>query len=161
MYCPACGLTQVADEVRFCPRCGFALGLVAELVANNGVLPAHLAPAGVVQGESPRRKGLRQGGAVMLFGAFLVPVIALLTVIAGLDTETILLGVVVLILGLMRLLYALLFQDNRPTVRADAGSLPHNLIQSAVNLVSPASARASLPEARPAAATSFRRRYTA
>lgn len=39
MYCPRCGQQQVPDQIRFCSRCGFQLGLVAELIANNGFLP--------------------------------------------------------------------------------------------------------------------------
>jgi hypothetical protein len=39
MHCPRCGQQQVSTETKFCSRCGFQLGLVAELLANGGVLP--------------------------------------------------------------------------------------------------------------------------
>lgn len=39
MYCPRCGQQQVSSETKFCSRCGFQLGLVSELLANNGFLP--------------------------------------------------------------------------------------------------------------------------
>ncbi len=39
MHCPRCGQQQVSGETKFCSRCGFQLGLVAELLANGGVLP--------------------------------------------------------------------------------------------------------------------------
>jgi hypothetical protein len=39
MHCPRCGQQQVSDETKFCSRCGFQLGLVAELLMNNGFLP--------------------------------------------------------------------------------------------------------------------------
>ncbi len=39
MHCPRCGQQQVTEETRFCSRCGFQLGLVAELLAHGGVLP--------------------------------------------------------------------------------------------------------------------------
>lgn len=39
MHCPRCGQQQVSEEIKFCSRCGFQLGLVAELLANGGTLP--------------------------------------------------------------------------------------------------------------------------
>jgi len=39
MYCPRCGQQQVSNETKFCSRCGFQMGLVSELIANNGFLP--------------------------------------------------------------------------------------------------------------------------
>lgn len=39
MYCPRCGQQQASDITKFCSRCGFQLGLVGELLANNGFIP--------------------------------------------------------------------------------------------------------------------------
>lgn len=39
MHCPRCGQQQVSEETRFCSRCGLQLGLVAELLENDGFLP--------------------------------------------------------------------------------------------------------------------------
>ena len=39
MFCPHCGQQQVSENTRFCSRCGFLLELVAEVLANGGVLP--------------------------------------------------------------------------------------------------------------------------
>jgi len=39
MHCPRCGQQQISDATKFCSRCGFQLGLVAELLENNGFLP--------------------------------------------------------------------------------------------------------------------------
>lgn len=39
MHCPRCGQQQVSNETKFCSRCGFQLGLVAELLAHDGFLP--------------------------------------------------------------------------------------------------------------------------
>ena len=39
MHCPRCGQQQVSDQIKFCSRCGFQLGLVAELLAHGGFLP--------------------------------------------------------------------------------------------------------------------------
>lgn len=39
MYCPRCGQQQISDQTKFCSRCGFQLGLVAELLDHGGFLP--------------------------------------------------------------------------------------------------------------------------
>lgn len=39
MHCPRCGQQQVSDQTKFCSRCGFQLGLVAELLQHGGFLP--------------------------------------------------------------------------------------------------------------------------
>jgi hypothetical protein len=39
MHCPRCGQQQISDQTKFCSRCGFQLGLVAELLDNGGFLP--------------------------------------------------------------------------------------------------------------------------
>ncbi len=39
MHCPRCGQQQLSEETRFCSRCGFQLGLVAELLQYDGWLP--------------------------------------------------------------------------------------------------------------------------
>lgn len=39
MHCPRCGQQQVSDEIKFCSRCGFSLGLVSDIVAHGGFLP--------------------------------------------------------------------------------------------------------------------------
>jgi hypothetical protein len=39
MFCPNCGQQQATEQMRFCSRCGFPLGLVSEVLANGGFLP--------------------------------------------------------------------------------------------------------------------------
>jgi hypothetical protein len=39
MHCPRCGQQQVSQETKFCSRCGFQMGLIPHLIANNGILP--------------------------------------------------------------------------------------------------------------------------
>ncbi len=39
MHCPRCGQDQVSEEIKFCSRCGFPLGLVSEILAHGGFLP--------------------------------------------------------------------------------------------------------------------------
>ncbi len=39
MHCPRCGQQQASEEIKFCSRCGFPLGLVTEILAHGGFLP--------------------------------------------------------------------------------------------------------------------------
>jgi hypothetical protein len=39
MHCPRCGQQQISEEIKFCSRCGFPLGLVSEIVSHGGFLP--------------------------------------------------------------------------------------------------------------------------
>src|SRR5262245_22824375 len=73
MYCPHCGQQQVSDIVRFCSRCGFPLDGVIHLLHNGGMLPVY-APEGPSE-MSPRRRGVRQGGIMLLSGAVLIPIL--------------------------------------------------------------------------------------
>jgi hypothetical protein len=124
MFCPKCGQSQVSDELRFCSRCGLPLGGVAELLANNGMLPARLAaPTEARTLMSPRRRGLRQGGALLLIGMFLIPMFVVLHEIIRLPAEWAFLGLPVAVAGLLRLLYALIFADKTPAAHASAPSL--------------------------------------
>ena len=160
MYCPRCGQQQVVEDVRFCPRCGFTLGFVAELLANNGLLPTHLVPNNPLARElSPRRKGVRQGGMLMLIGAALIPILGIFGAATGMGGELALLGVVIFIAALARLLYAAIFQDSYLT--APPGALPPPQPQTAAPPFQPAQPRAVLPHHQAPVPTSFRRGDTA
>lgn len=39
MYCPRCGQQQATDDMKYCSRCGMPLGLIPEIILNNGTLP--------------------------------------------------------------------------------------------------------------------------
>lgn len=151
MFCPKCGQSQVSDELRFCSRCGLPLGGVAELLANNGMPPAQIAPPlSVPASMSPRRRGVRQGSALLLIGAFLIPFLAVMHEIIGLAGEWSFLGLPVMFAGFLRLLYALTFEDKaaaasapplyqQPTqaqfdARAHAGALPHGEVRPAQSI---------------------------
>ncbi len=111
MFCPQCGQQQLSDAVRFCSRCGFQLGGVSGLLASGGVLPpAVLTPQGPTF-ESPRRRGMRQGGVMLLFGIFLMPMFAILHELLGTPDKLPLIGVLFFMGGLLRLIYALAFQE--------------------------------------------------
>ncbi|HEX8708114.1 MAG TPA: zinc ribbon domain-containing protein [Pyrinomonadaceae bacterium] len=126
MYCPQCGQKQVSDDVRFCSRCGFPLAGVLELLTSGGVLPVRLAE-GQETDLSPRRKGVRQGVMMMLMGAVIVPILAVLDSFehgpSTLDRLVPLAAILFFAGGLMRIIYAIVFEQN--TARSQA--LPANI----------------------------------
>jgi hypothetical protein len=62
------------DEMRFCSRCGFALGVVTELIATGGTLPDRETESFAAR-FSGRKRGKRLGLLLMLTG-FVLAVIA-------------------------------------------------------------------------------------
>lgn len=112
MYCPQCGQQQVSDAARFCSRCGFQLEAVSGLLATGG---RGAAPEPVFEAvpapPSPKRKGVQLGGKLMLSGIFLIPILAAMAEMFHLQEEIALGGVMLLVAGLFRLIYAILFED--------------------------------------------------
>jgi hypothetical protein len=111
MFCPQCGQKQLSNDARFCSSCGLPLNNVSALLARGGQLPAPTPPQGRL---TPRQKGLRQGAMLMLSTLLVVPLVAILGValldlpgeIAGLAAILFFMG------GFLRILYALLFEEN-------------------------------------------------
>jgi len=110
MFCPQCGQQQASDGTRFCSRCGFQLGAVSGLLVTGGAAPETMMEA-VPAPPSPKRKGVQLGGKLMLSGMFLAPALAALSELIGINEEIALVGVIVIMAGFFRLLYALFFED--------------------------------------------------
>lgn len=125
MFCPVCNQEQVSDETRFCSRCGFLLTGVSQLIAGGGVLP-QMRTGYDPNVISPRKKGVKQG-ALFLFSSFIiVPLLALITI--WLRAEPFLVMAAAILFGgggLLRIIYALLFESKYPTV-SDEGVLPES-----------------------------------
>jgi hypothetical protein len=117
MHCPQCGQQQVSDEVRFCKGCGFALSAVKELLVTGGISPTEIESNKLR--VSPRRRGVRQGAILLFIAMCLLP---LASVIGDRWGEIIPLTFVMA--GLMRLLYAGIFQEGAPKTAAQVGRLP-------------------------------------
>lgn len=116
MYCPKCGQSQVSTEVRFCSRCGFPLVAVTDLLMTGGLPPVH-APGGQNFGTtpvSPRRRGVKQGAALLLVGILLLPFFGILHEAIGLPMEFMSLSVIVIMAAALRLIYAAFFQEGAP-----------------------------------------------
>jgi hypothetical protein len=113
MHCPQCGQQQVSEIVRFCSRCGFPLDGVIHLLANNGLLPVYRTPEGASE-ISPRKRGVRQGGILMLSGILLVPILGVLSHYADSNFLELLVAIAALLCfvgGPLRMIYAALFEE--------------------------------------------------
>ena len=117
MFCPQCGQQQANGVIRFCSRCGFPLDGVIQLLGTGGMMPVYRAPDEPVA-ISARRKGVKQGGLLLLSGAVLVP---LLGVMASFGNSTFLeimiafAAIICFIGGPLRMLYAALFEEGAPS----------------------------------------------
>ncbi len=113
MHCPQCGQQQASASLRFCARCGFPLEGVLQLLANGGMMPASSSTGGPKE-MSPRRKGVRQGAILMLAGVVVVPVLGVLNSFSdgnALTLLTALAAIVFFVGGLIRMLFAALFEE--------------------------------------------------
>jgi hypothetical protein len=115
MYCPQCG-QPISDSLRFCSRCGFPLEGVLQLLGSGGALPMYQ-PAGPRE-MSARRKGVRQGAALFLAGTVMVPVLGVLNSFTHgpslLDILVPLAAIIFFLGGLIRMLFAALFEEGAP-----------------------------------------------
>jgi len=118
MHCPRCGQKQSSAEVHFCNSCGFPLDRVKELLVGDSVPPA---PEKESQepSESPRRKGVRQG--FKLF--FICLLLAALTSRSG-NRRADFLPMMFFVAALMRVLYAVIFQQGAPRKKKQDDSRP-------------------------------------
>ena len=116
MFCPQCGQQQVTGVIRFCSRCGFPLDGVIQLLSSGGIIPAYRASDEPVQ-ISPRKRGVKQGGLLLLSGILLVPILGMF---ASFSTSSfpqmlaILAALICFIGGPVRMLYAGLFEEGAP-----------------------------------------------
>ncbi|HKQ77432.1 MAG TPA: hypothetical protein VJ810_27280 [Blastocatellia bacterium] len=116
MYCPKCSAYTGADAARYCRSCGFRLDIVALLMTYNGE-PQSFAPAIISPPTptiiSPRKKGLRSGGKILFSSLVMLPFVFAWAL--GMRNEALLLiPATVGFLGVMRMLYAWLFEDSIP-----------------------------------------------
>lgn len=116
MYCPQCGQQQSSGAVRFCSRCGFPLDGVIQLLGTGGMLPVYRSTDEPGQ-ISPRRKGVKQGGVLLLSGVVIVPILAVLASFSNARFPEVLAALAAIICflgGPLRMLYAALFEEGAP-----------------------------------------------
>jgi hypothetical protein len=121
MFCPKCSQQQVSAEVRFCSRCGFPLSVVARVLEGDGQL-AGLEEEGEGRGLTKRQRGMRKGLLIMAggftFGLFAI----LLTAYKEDFFPMLLLSALILVVGLMRLFYGVLLEDDATPTREEKSS---------------------------------------
>lgn len=115
MYCPRCGQQHVNYETRFCSQCGFLMNGMLEVISKGG-LPSEVFKSSDPNAVSPRKRGIKQGGLLMLSSLILVPLSIMLTVMLNVEPF----AVVFITLftfwgGFLRILYAAIFQSGNPT----------------------------------------------
>lgn len=112
MHCPKCGCHAGQEGSRFCRNCGFRLDGVARLLAHNGAIET-IAPQMVItpQPSSPRKKGLKQGGKFLFASLVFFPVFFGLCFLVD-GPGPLAVPATLLFAGLMRMLYARLFEDD-------------------------------------------------
>jgi hypothetical protein len=117
MFCPQCGQQQANGVIRFCSRCGFPLDGVIQLLGTGGMLPVYRNPDEPVP-ISARRKGVKQGGMLLLSGAVIVPLLGVMASFgnsAFLEILTAFAAIICFIGGPLRMLYAGLFEEGAPS----------------------------------------------
>ncbi len=159
MHCPQCGQQQVSASLRFCSRCGFPLEGVLQLLTNGGIVPAFSGPPGTSE-MSPRRRGVRQGAILLLAGAVVVPILGVLNSFSNgnfLDVLVALAAIVFFVGGLIRMLFAALFEEGGTYNRA----LPPSYVAPPMPAQFNTPARGSaLPPAPASSAAGWRQRPT-
>lgn len=143
MYCPTCGQEQLAENVRFCSRCGFLLTGISEVVANNGVIPTKDSQSEEIVKDSPRKKGIKQGAMIMLVGMLLiVPLLGMIH--AATNTDPYLMAIAGIISfwgGILRIIYAYMYESKIPTEK----TLKEKVVTSTQNLFGKKNKQQALP----------------
>ena len=126
MYCPKCGQERISQETSFCSRCGFLLTGVTDLLQTGGLTPAVASKPGSV--SSPKSRGLKQGLFIFLMTFLVVPIIAILSVAFRLEPWAVAISSIVLFVGgLLRILYAAMFESSTPGMPTLEESVMRNL----------------------------------
>ena len=115
MFCPKCSQQQASDKRSFCPRCGFPLGVVADLIANDGALIEARENVKEVP-LTPRQKGVRQGAGFLFVSLVVGFFISLLSVfvIGRPELFVPIIAGTFFLCGILRIAYAYIFeQDTR------------------------------------------------
>lgn len=108
IYCPRC--SQVSEDLRFCPACGFLLTFVHQLLDNNGIPADANGTTQLQKVPLMRRPGFRNGAKLIFISFFLVP-LAFILAIAFDSPGPLTVPLLVFLAGLAISLYTLLFVD--------------------------------------------------
>jgi predicted nucleic acid-binding Zn ribbon protein len=125
MYCPVCSQEQISEETRFCSRCGFLLTGISQIIASGGILPGDQTGSGDSKALSPRKKGIKQGALLFFLSLVIVPLIVIFTIFVNAEPYAVFAAIFLLTVGgLLRMLYARLFESNQAGAAADESVMP-------------------------------------
>lgn len=147
MYCPRCSQQQVTDDVSFCSRCGFQLGVVKELLVTEGALPARAIDfqSGFL---SPGRKGARLGAKLIFFSLISLPLFFALSFIFD-SPGPFWPPAMTFLAGLMFVLYARIFgEDILPSKQGAQSALFERIVSTPKLPLQSGASRAELGAAR-------------
>ncbi|HQU85655.1 MAG TPA: hypothetical protein PKY59_21145 [Pyrinomonadaceae bacterium] len=143
MHCPNCGQQQVSNEIRFCSRCGFQLGLVAEILANGGTLP-QLAALDKNKPRFTKKHGvLLSVFWFMFFVLIMTPFFGIIDVdaLAGMSAIVGIFGGFMMLIASLVLLKSgketVQFSPNQGGFQQLPNAQPNNLYQTNVNALPP------------------------
>jgi hypothetical protein len=130
MFCPSCGQQQIAEETRFCSRCGLLLTGIAQVAANDGILPQNF-NSDEFTNNSPRKKGIKHGAFFILLSLLMIPILIAISVTLRIAPPlTIIFAFLTIGGGILRIIYALMFESNFQAGK----TLEEKAIDSAQNL---------------------------
>jgi hypothetical protein len=121
MYCPQCGQQQIADNTRFCSRCGLPIDELSEWLSSGGAVT--LREEAAAASPSPKRKGIRRGAKVLFFSGVLTPIFLGLSIAVD-SPEPLFFPFTVFLLGLSLVLYSVFFGEDTPPVRSQSRRPP-------------------------------------
>lgn len=155
MFCPRCG-QQAAEGVSFCSRCGLPLDAASELVEAGGLPARRRVDAESGGGLTPRQVGVRKGLMLTAGGVLSFATVILLTAYKEDFFVFLIPAGILLVVGVMRMLYALLLEGHAPARRRPqryaAQALPAEPARAGA--LPPARAVPASAYARPGAQTS-------
>lgn len=106
MHCPNCGQQQASPELKFCSRCGFPLGLIAEVLAHGGFLP-RLAELNKKKTIFTKKNGVMVGVFWMILFMMLIP--SIIGIAGGPDEAMGITAVIGVFGGMMMIIASLVF----------------------------------------------------
>lgn len=104
MHCPRCGYRQASGEIRFCTKCGLAMGDVKEILVPQ---------LREVKKKNNIGKGVRQGLGMMLLGLAVITILAILRDFTFVPQVFIKIAALVFCVGgAIRMGYSYVFNEN-------------------------------------------------
>lgn len=140
MYCPRCGEEQNSGNLRFCNRCGLPMGLVSQVLSNDGTLPQ-------LEELYKKKKILtRKNGVVfsILWFILFVPFGAAMWGVLNVE-ELAGLSAVFGVFSSLIILLASLFFLGKPVEQSDFAAMPQTLTNNQQNLRGKETNQATLP----------------